>query len=169
MESSEGRGRAKSTALTKKNSKDGKDTSPVPMKKCVSLGSLPTSSELKKKSAAEQTANMKSLEAAMKKVNACKKDALTYLDLNNLQLASLPPHLDACAAHVTECYLYGNRFTELPSQIGELPNLEKLGISENVLSVLPDTLSQLQRLKLLDLRHNKFTEVCCAVVLHPSV
>ena len=47
----------------------------------------------------------------------------------------------------------------LPNEIGHLSNLEKLALNENLIQTLPDGLSKLTKLTILDLRHNKLSEV----------
>ena len=48
---------------------------------------------------------------------------------------------------------------QLPPEIGCLVNLEKFALNENSLTTLPDSLANLEKLRLLDLRHNRLTEV----------
>ena len=48
---------------------------------------------------------------------------------------------------------------QLPPEIGCLVNLEKFALNENSLTTLPDSLENLEKLRLLDLRHNRLTEV----------
>ena len=64
-----------------------------------------------------------------------------------------------------EFYLYGNKLSLLPSEIGHLSNLYKLGLNENSLTSLPESLVNLKHLKVLDLRHNRLTEVCTTGML----
>jgi len=54
--------------------------------------------------------------------------------------------------------LYGNKLGTLPSEIGYLTNLLKLGLSENSLTNLPDSLENLKQIRVLDLRHNRLNE-----------
>ena len=62
-------------------------------------------------------------------------------------------------AKLREFYLYGNKLTTLPNEIGHLSNLEKLALNENLIQTLPASLNRLTKLKVLDLRHNKLSEV----------
>ena len=47
--------------------------------------------------------------------------------------------------------------------IGCLTNLTTLALSENVITSLPDSMSNLQNLHVLDLRHNRLTEIPAGV------
>ena len=58
-----------------------------------------------------------------------------------------------------ELYLYGNRLTTLPPELGCLSYLQTLALNENSISSLPDSLAALTHLHVLDLRHNKLQEV----------
>ena len=61
--------------------------------------------------------------------------------------------------HLKELYLYGNKIVQLPVEIGYLVNLETFALNENSLTNLPDTMVNIEKLRLLDLRHNRLTEV----------
>lgn len=85
---------------------------------------------------------------------------------------------------VEELYLYGNRISQLPSEIGNLKKLRKLGLNENSIDDLPSklllpyftpaapnryifNLAELRNcvsLKVLDLRHNKLRDFIPVVV-----
>ena len=62
-------------------------------------------------------------------------------------------------SQLRELFLYGNKLSSLPQEIGYLVNLEKLALNENLLTSLPNDLERLKVLKVLDLRHNKLNEV----------
>ena len=47
--------------------------------------------------------------------------------------------------------------------LGCLTNLTTLALSENVITSLPDSMSNLQNLHVLDLRHNRLTEIPAGV------
>jgi len=67
--------------------------------------------------------------------------------------------------HLRELYLYGNKIVQLPIEIGCLVNLETFALNENSLTNLPETMVNLEKLRLLDLRHNRLTEVNIKVLL----
>ena len=52
-----------------------------------------------------------------------------------------------------------NRLLELPDSLGLLRNLQRLDVSENLLSTLPKPLEDLQELVTLDVHGNHLTEV----------
>ena len=83
--------------------------------------------------------------------------------------------------HLTELYLYSNRLATLPPEIGSLVNLSTLSLSEvtiryqiwpdvfqysdvqNVVTSLPEQLSGLQNLRVLDCRHNRLIDIPAVV------
>ena len=52
-----------------------------------------------------------------------------------------------------------NKFTELPSEIGDLKKLRTLNVSHNQLVSLPTSIQKLNQLEELHLYGNKFTEL----------
>jgi len=60
---------------------------------------------------------------------------------------------------LTEIYMYGNKLTCLPTEMGLLTSLQTLALSENSLQSLPDSMQNLTKLRVLDLRHNKLNQV----------
>lgn len=100
--------------------------------------------------------------------------------MNNLQITCIPASIRDLT-QLTELFLYKNKLTQVPSELGCLVSLKLLGsflsfssllfilspfpfpsfpgLSENALTSLPDSLSTLTQLETLDLRHNKLTEI----------
>ena len=74
------------------------------------------------------------------------------------QIAHLPPSVRELT-ELHELYLYGNKLTTVPAELGCLTSLQTLALNENSLTQLPDALAHLTSLRVLDLRHNKLSEV----------
>ena len=53
----------------------------------------------------------------------------------------------------------GNKLTELPSEIGDLKELRRLGVSNNQLVSLPTSIQKLHQLEKLHLYDNRLTEL----------
>ena len=65
---------------------------------------------------------------------------------------------------LSEFYLYSNRLTQLPPEMGSLTGLMTLALNENSISSLPESFVALKKLRVLDLRHNKLQEVISMVL-----
>jgi GTPase SAR1 family protein len=84
------------------------------------------------------------------------------LKLNNNSLGpNFPPFLMASllqiGSQLTVLKLKGNGLQSIPSQIGDLPNLQALTLSDNNLETLPASLGQLSNLRILKVRKNPLT------------
>lgn len=108
-------------------------------------------SSLNEKSSSANTLENKLRKDIIKEIQKCKESGSTRLDFNSASIESIPP-------------VIGELYGQISSEIGHLTNLKILGLSENNLVSLPDTLSQLHKLETLDLRHNKFSENIPAVI-----
>lgn len=77
-----------------------------------------------------------------------------------MEPAEVPDAIQAAQeAGATTLSLAGARLTEFPTALWNLTTLEQLDLSDNALSVLPDAIGQLTRLKTLDLGHNRLTQI----------
>ena len=89
-------------------------------------------------------------------MNSCKTTKHHLLDLSNHNLTELEFNNKDLAikdlTHITELYLYRNKLVSVSEQVGSLVNLKKIGLSENHLVALPDSLVNLSNLIMLDLR-----------------
>lgn len=84
------------------------------------------------------------------------------LNLNNNSLGpNFPPFLMASllkmGSQIQVLKLKGNGLTSIPSQIGDLPNLQSLTLTDNQLDTLPASLGQLNNMRVLKIRKNPLT------------
>jgi len=68
------------------------------------------------------------------------------------------PIQEARDEKATELDLSENQLTELPTELGELTQLQELDLAGNQLTGMPSWLGKLRRLRRLDLRNNQFAE-----------
>ena len=78
---------------------------------------------------------------------------IARLYLNDMRLASLPPHVRSMTA-LTILHLSNNCIVTLPAWIGELTNLETLAVGNNRLCELPTEMCLQTLLRHLDIRSN---------------
>ena len=86
-----------------------------------------------------------------RKISECKEKQSHRLDLSKLDLVILSSSFKDLT-QLTELFLYKNKLTKIPDDIGILVNLATLALNENHLTSLPSSLQNLQQLKMLDLR-----------------
>jgi len=80
---------------------------------------------------------------------------------SNMRQAELLPKIEQAARDgATELDLSYEELTELPPQIGQLTQLEFLGIHGNKLAFIPPEIGQLRRLEKLLLFNNQLTSLC---------
>ena len=84
--------------------------------------------------------------------------ALTMLNLNGNQLASVPDSLGNLTG-LTSLDLGGNQLTSVPDSLANLTGLTSLGLHGNQLTSVPDSLGNLTGLTRLDLDYNQLTSV----------
>ncbi|KAL3316839.1 hypothetical protein Ciccas_004504 [Cichlidogyrus casuarinus] len=77
------------------------------------------------------------------------------IDLSGRELTDLPDDSFAKLDCVTQLFLYGNYFSVLPSSIATMRELRALMVQENHLVSFPSELAMLDKLEILDFRHNK--------------
>jgi hypothetical protein len=83
---------------------------------------------------------------------------LEALDLSSNQLSELPDSITRLQ-NLSQLHLRNNQLSELPDSIIHLQNLSELDLSSNHLSELPDSIIHLQNLSYLDLRNNQLREL----------
>jgi internalin A len=100
-----------------------------------------------------------------RRIKECKKKRLTELDLSNKFGTPDEEKLTAIPAEVFDfiwlekLYLTNNRLSEIPDSITRLQNLSYLGLTNNQLSEIPDSITRLQNLSYLDLSNNQLREL----------
>ena len=72
-----------------------------------------------------------------------------YLQLQNENLSELPSNINTL--EVKKAILTGNRFTEFPTEVLNMPQLEELLLGHNPITELPDDLTKLGNLKSLSI------------------
>ncbi len=87
----------------------------------------------------------KAYEIALEKIEACRLEKGTVLNLSELGLSSLPPEIGQLFT-LTGLYLSANELTSLPPEIGQLSALEDLNLHNNRLKNLPPEIGQLSEL-----------------------
>ncbi len=87
------------------------------------------------------------------RIEACRKERASKLDLRGLGLKTLPPEIGQLTA-LTTLDLQRNQLTTLPPEIGQLTALTELQLYQNQLTTLPPEICQLKRLKILYLHDN---------------
>ena len=105
-------------------------------------------------------------------------DKIKYLELDNLNLLSLPNEIEKLSnliclsinhnhlyclpklpINLKILYINFNNFITIPDEIIELPNLEILLMYSNKISLIPVTISKLKSLKILGLSYNKINNL----------
>jgi GTPase SAR1 family protein len=100
-----------------------------------------------------------------RRIQECKKQRLTKLDLGNDWNTPDEEKLTAIPAEIFDFVwleklnLRYNQLSELPDSINRLQNLSELDLSDNSLSELPDSITRLQNLSQLYLSSNQLNEL----------
>ncbi|CAH3187807.1 unnamed protein product, partial [Porites lobata] len=83
---------------------------------------------------------------------------LRLLNVRNNQLVGLPTSIQRLTK-LERLYLFENKLTELPAEIGDLRELRTLSVRDNHLIDLPTSIKRLTKLEELELTRNKLTEL----------
>lgn len=95
---------------------------------------------------------------ALDRIEVAKETPVVELDLSGLGLTELPPEIGNLT-NLEKLWLDHNELTELPPEIGNLTNLQFLSLDQNALTELPHSFGQLQGLQGLSLESNQFSVV----------
>jgi hypothetical protein len=87
------------------------------------------------------------------------KGKLVNVNLSSKNLTEIPQNILEIAPAIRELNLTGNKLTQLPKEIGNMVNLEKLLLNKNQLTELPKEIGKLKKLKSLSLFDNKVTQL----------
>jgi Leucine rich repeat len=63
-----------------------------------------------------------------------RDEGITRLNLSKNNITIVPPSIKECCSHLAELYLYGNKISSLPIEIGQLTHLQTLALNENQVS-----------------------------------
>lgn len=86
--------------------------------------------------------------------NKLGDSSTTKINLSKLRLKEIPSEVFEMT-ELKELKLYGNQITEIPPQIANLKNLEKLYLGKNNLKTLPPEIGELKQLKILSVQYNQ--------------
>jgi internalin A len=86
------------------------------------------------------------------------KDKVTELDLSFKGLTTLPSEIGQLT-NLQSLDLFSNQLSSLPSEIGQLTNLQSLNLQSNQLSSLPSEIGQLTNLQSLYLQSNQLSSL----------
>jgi len=93
---------------------------------------------------------------ALNRIEACRKQRETALNLSEIGLTTIPPEISRLTA-LRALYLSNNQLTTLPPEIGHLAALEALWLTTNQLTTLPAEIGRLTALTTLNLGANQLT------------
>jgi GTPase SAR1 family protein len=97
-------------------------------------------------------------EEMLRIIEQAAKEGWEQFDLSNKGISDLPIEISQLT-NLQRLYLRGNRLTELPETITQLTNLHELALASTQLTELPETIGQLTNLQEIYLRGNRLTEL----------
>ncbi|MGB1286116.1 MAG: leucine-rich repeat domain-containing protein [Aggregatilineales bacterium] len=97
----------------------------------------------------------KAYEVALSRIEGARQNNAKVLLLAMLGLQEIPPEIGQLQ-NLEKLYLGENQLNSLPPEIGQLQTLQELYLTHNNLSNLPDEIKQLRNLKVLSIRYNNF-------------
>ena len=80
------------------------------------------------------------------------------LDFYNNELTEIPKEIGNLI-NLQRLHLYHNKLTEIPKEIGNLTNLQELDLSYNRFTEIPKELGKLTKLRYLNLNDNQIVEI----------
>jgi internalin A len=95
-------------------------------------------------------------------IEQARAENWTELDLSGKGLVQIPPEIFQLS-NLQRLYLRLNQITEIPDAIAALSNLQILDLSSNKITKIPDAIAALSNLETLDLAANQITEIPDAI------
>ena len=95
---------------------------------------------------------------AKKNIMMCYQNQNAYLDLDELGLSTLPECINSLQ-HIETLHCRGNKLTDLPESIGQMPKLNHIALNNNPLHHIPHCISNLEGLETLDVASCKISDI----------
>jgi internalin A len=93
---------------------------------------------------------------ALQRIHRAATKKAEVLDLSELELTEVPPEVTQLV-NLQRLSLSSNQISVIPDSIAQLVNLQKLSLSGNQINVIPDSIAQLVNLQMLDLSSNRIS------------
>lgn len=95
---------------------------------------------------------------AQRRIRVAQETQASELDLQELSLTQLPSEIWQLT-NLQRLFLWDNQLRRLPTEISQLTNLQELTLAKNQLSSLPPEISQLTNLQRLDFSYNHLSNL----------
>jgi Leucine-rich repeat (LRR) protein len=107
---------------------------------------------------AQDESSLTPYEIALQRIEVARVNEATSLYLGFMGLTELPPEIGNLT-NLQRLNIFNNQLSRLPPEIGSLTNLQSLDVSGNRLSILPSQIGNLSNLQFLDIGHNQLSDL----------